>query len=388
MAVDEQATRCPHCTSELTATAATAGYIKSIVICFVELLRRGSALEMSDHRAVSRSSPPVVLRPSSRLPVFPSSRPWPPSPSPPRSHPSSWSWAASGCGSPTSTSCSGRSSGITKRDLLAVLRRRRAVLLPHLARSRDGDEALSRTAPTGKCFFMKRAPDAAAGLDRDLRDRARLGQRHRFPDGAGPRVAALGRQPRLHRPQPVVRALRRRRSPRLPALRSRSRCRARRSRRCVETALVVRDALEALGMQPLVKTTGSKGMHVYVPIVRGPTQKQVWTLRQGASRQTLAAQQPDAASPPSTASPSGRRAACSSTTTRTPGAARSPRCTRRGPKPHAHRLDAGHLGRGRERACDRGLPHRQRAGAHARSSATCGSRCSRRADASTWSALL
>jgi bifunctional non-homologous end joining protein LigD len=45
-----------------------------------------------------------------------------------------------------------------------------------------------------------------------------------------------------------------------------------------ETALIVRDALDALRMKPLIKTTGSKGMHVYVPIVRGPTQKQVWTF--------------------------------------------------------------------------------------------------------------
>jgi len=44
------------------------------------------------------------------------------------------------------------------------------------------------------------------------------------------------------------------------------------------TALVVREALEALEMPTYVKTTGSKGVHVYVPIVRGPTQKQVWTL--------------------------------------------------------------------------------------------------------------
>jgi len=43
-------------------------------------------------------------------------------------------------------------------------------------------------------------------------------------------------------------------------------------------ALIVRDALEALGMTPLVKTSGSKGMHVYVPIVRGPEQKAVWTF--------------------------------------------------------------------------------------------------------------
>jgi bifunctional non-homologous end joining protein LigD len=43
-----------------------------------------------------------------------------------------------------------------------------------------------------------------------------------------------------------------------------------------ESALVVRDALEALGMPSFAKTTGSKGIHVYVPIARGPRQKQVW----------------------------------------------------------------------------------------------------------------
>jgi bifunctional non-homologous end joining protein LigD len=43
-----------------------------------------------------------------------------------------------------------------------------------------------------------------------------------------------------------------------------------------ETALVVREALEQRGMRVLVKTSGSTGMHLYVPIVRGPTQKSVW----------------------------------------------------------------------------------------------------------------
>ena len=45
-----------------------------------------------------------------------------------------------------------------------------------------------------------------------------------------------------------------------------------------ESALIVRGALETLGMTPLVKTSGSKGLHVYVPIVRGPVQKAVWTF--------------------------------------------------------------------------------------------------------------
>jgi bifunctional non-homologous end joining protein LigD len=45
-----------------------------------------------------------------------------------------------------------------------------------------------------------------------------------------------------------------------------------------EVALRVRDGLEGLGMAPVVKTTGSSGMHVYVGIVRGPLQKQVWTF--------------------------------------------------------------------------------------------------------------
>ncbi len=45
-----------------------------------------------------------------------------------------------------------------------------------------------------------------------------------------------------------------------------------------EVALLVRDGLHALGMKSYAKTTGSKGIHVYVPIVRGPTQKGVWTF--------------------------------------------------------------------------------------------------------------
>ena len=58
-----------------------------------------------------------------------------------------------------------------------------------------------------------------------------------------------------------------------------------------ETALIVREALDALKMPSVVKTTGSKGLHVYVPIVRGPVQKQVWTFAK-ALAQELASRHP------------------------------------------------------------------------------------------------
>ena len=58
-----------------------------------------------------------------------------------------------------------------------------------------------------------------------------------------------------------------------------------------ETSLIVREALETLKMPSFVKTTGSKGLHVYVPIVRGPTQKQVWTFAK-ALAQELAVRHP------------------------------------------------------------------------------------------------
>jgi bifunctional non-homologous end joining protein LigD len=58
-----------------------------------------------------------------------------------------------------------------------------------------------------------------------------------------------------------------------------------------EAALVVHEALDALKIPNLAKTTGSRGMHIYVPIVVGPTQKQVWTFAKELARQ-LAARHP------------------------------------------------------------------------------------------------
>jgi bifunctional non-homologous end joining protein LigD len=54
--------------------------------------------------------------------------------------------------------------------------------------------------------------------------------------------------------------------------------------RVLETGLVVRNALEQLGMTSLVKTSGSKGLHVYVPIVRGPVQKDVWRFSKALAK--------------------------------------------------------------------------------------------------------
>jgi bifunctional non-homologous end joining protein LigD len=58
-----------------------------------------------------------------------------------------------------------------------------------------------------------------------------------------------------------------------------------------EAALALHEMLAALRMTSLAKTTGSRGMHVYVPIVRGPTQRQVWEVGK-AIAQTLAARHP------------------------------------------------------------------------------------------------
>ena len=60
----------------------------------------------------------------------------------------------------------------------------------------------------------------------------------------------------------------------------------------LETALVVKEALDGLKIKSYPKTTGSKGIHIYVPIVRGPLQKQVWTFAKELAR-LLASRNPN-----------------------------------------------------------------------------------------------
>ena len=179
--------------------------------------------------------------------------------------------------------------GITKRDLLQYYADVSGWLLPHL---KDRAMVMKRypNGARGPHFFMKRVPRPHPEWLRTCTIDHRSGNVIDFPmvqDLASLLwVVNLGcidlnqwyaRCDDVHRPDylhfdldPVPRAS---------------------FARVLEAALIVRDALEALDMQPLVKTTGSSGVHVYVPIVRGPTQKQVWTFAK-ALAQTLAERHP------------------------------------------------------------------------------------------------
>jgi bifunctional non-homologous end joining protein LigD len=52
-----------------------------------------------------------------------------------------------------------------------------------------------------------------------------------------------------------------------------------------EVALKLRELLDSLDMPSYPKTTGSRGIHVYVPIVRGPLQKEVWAVAKAIALQ-------------------------------------------------------------------------------------------------------
>ncbi len=54
--------------------------------------------------------------------------------------------------------------------------------------------------------------------------------------------------------------------------------------RVLAAALRVREALAEMAMPCYPKTTGSRGMHIYVPIKRGPVQKQVWEFAKELAR--------------------------------------------------------------------------------------------------------
>jgi bifunctional non-homologous end joining protein LigD len=173
--------------------------------------------------------------------------------------------------------------GLTKRDLLQYYVDVSGVLLPHL---RDRAMVMKRypNGIHGKCFFMKRTPEPrpewlqtceimhkdsnliAFPMVQDLASLlwvVNLGCIDLNPWYA--RCDDVDRPDYLHFDlDPVPGAG---------------------FDRVLETAIVVRDALRHLGMHPLAKTSGSKGVHVYVPIVRGPLQKDVWRFAKALAKQ-------------------------------------------------------------------------------------------------------
>ena len=164
--------------------------------------------------------------------------------------------------------------GISKRDLLQYYADVAPALLPHLC---DRAMVMKRypNGARGKCFFMKRAPSPRPDWIETCRIEHKSGNIIDFPmiqDLASllwvvnlgcidlnqwyARCDDVDRPDYLHFDlDPVPGAT---------------------FEKVRQAALIVRDALEELDMQPLVKTTGSKGVHIYIPIVRGPIQKDVW----------------------------------------------------------------------------------------------------------------
>lgn len=180
-------------------------------------------------------------------------------------------------------------SGLTKRDLLQYYADVSALLLPHL---KDRAMVMKRypNGATGKCFFMKRAPSPRPDWIETCSIEHDSGNIIDFPmvqDLASllwvvnlgcidlnqwyARCDDVDRPDYLHFDLDPVKGAT--------------------FARVLEAALIVRESLESLGMSPLVKTTGSSGVHIYVPIVRAPLQKQVWTFAK-ALAQELAARHP------------------------------------------------------------------------------------------------
>jgi bifunctional non-homologous end joining protein LigD len=180
-------------------------------------------------------------------------------------------------------------SGITKGDLLQYYADVADALLPHL---RDRAMVMKRypNGARGKCFFMKRAPSPRPEWIETCSIEHKSGNVIDFPmvqdlpsllwlvnlgcidlNQWYARCDDVDRPDYLHFDlDPVPGAS---------------------FAKVLDAALTVREALEGFGMSPLVKTTGSKGVHIYVSIVRGPTQKEVWTFAK-ALAQALAERSP------------------------------------------------------------------------------------------------
>jgi len=179
--------------------------------------------------------------------------------------------------------------GLTKRDLLHYYATVAPLLLPHL---RDRAMVMKRypNGADGGCFFMKRAPSPRPAWIKTCRIEHASKNIIDFPmvqDAASllwivnlgcidlnqwyARCDDINRPDYLHfdlDPGPGV-----------PFA------------RVLDVAMLVREVLTELHFPVYAKTSGASGMHLYIPIRRGPLQKQVWGFAK-ALAQTMAARHP------------------------------------------------------------------------------------------------
>jgi bifunctional non-homologous end joining protein LigD len=176
---------------------------------------------------------------------------------------------------------------LTKRDLLQYYADLSPVLLPHL-KNRAMVMKRYPNGAAGEFFFMKRAPSPRPAWIRTCAIEHASGSIIDFPIvqdlGSLLWVVNLGcidlnewyaRCDDVHRPDYLHFDL----DPVPGGEFDRVR----------EAALAVRAELTKLEMPCYPKTTGSRGIHIYVPIKRGPLQKQVWTFAKALAQRLAAA---------------------------------------------------------------------------------------------------
>jgi bifunctional non-homologous end joining protein LigD len=166
--------------------------------------------------------------------------------------------------------------GITKRDVLQYYLNVSTYLLPHL---KDRAMVMKRypNGAHGDYFFMKRAPTSHPSWLKTCSIEHASGSVIDFPVIQD--VASLlwivnlgcidlnpwyGRCPNVDRPDYFHFDL----DP-MPGVSFKQVC---------DAAFLVKQKLDRLRMPSYPKTTGSRGLHIYVPIKRGPLQKEVWSL--------------------------------------------------------------------------------------------------------------
>ena len=172
--------------------------------------------------------------------------------------------------------------GFRKRDVIAYYDDDRAVLLPHL----EGRPLTLKRYPNGvdAAVLLREAgavAPAGVGAHRARPDRVEDDRVRRL---RRPRDARVARQPRRPRAAHVARARgghptarRRSRSTSTPAS-------PRRSSSAAASALLLEGMFRGLGLQSFPKTSGSKGLQVYVPLNSADDLRRHEGLRQGGRR--------------------------------------------------------------------------------------------------------